>query len=122
METVKLTKSSAIRKLKSLIKSRTYYVRIWADKGVRIAAEWVSAMDIDISTYPETMVGIPKKKIITLEQVQADLDHFKSSIDSICETTTILAAKAKQKKKLKSRLTGHEDQEYFEELLHEAEK
>lgn len=116
------TKTAAITELKRLLKSRTYYVRIWGNKGIRIAVEWISAMDIDVSIYPETMVGRRKNKIMTLEQIQADLGRFKSAIDCLCDKTTALAIDDKRKNKIKGRLTEYEDQMYFETLLHEAEK
>ncbi|KKN91240.1 hypothetical protein LCGC14_0221080 [marine sediment metagenome] len=116
------TKADAIYELKRLLKPRTYYLRIWGIYGVQITAKWESDISIDIYTETEIITKRHKKKLMALLQVQADLGRFKSAIDCLCDATTVLAKKAKEKKKLKGRLTEAEDQAYFEELLYEAEK
>jgi len=114
-------KIQAIAELKRLLKPRTYCVRIWESEGVLITTAWESDVSISIKAKTQ-IISKRRKRVITLEQVQADLGRFKSAIDCLCDATDALALAAKKRKKLKGRLTEEESQAYFEELLHEAEK
>lgn len=116
------TKTTAIAELKRLLKPRTYYLRIWDIYGIQITAKWESDVSIDIYTEDEIIIKKRMKRVFTFHQIQEDLGRFKSAIDCLCEATTVLAKKTKKKKKLKGRLTEYEDQEFFEELLEQAEK
>ena len=115
-----LTRSAAIAELRRLLKTRVYYVHVWGNEGVFIEAKWES--DVSISIYAGTEIKINKKRIQTLEQVQADLGRFKSAIDCLCAASDSLALVEKRKKGLKGRLTPKEQYEYFQDLLYEAEK
>jgi hypothetical protein len=121
-ETSISTRASAIAELKRLLKPKVYCLRIWKHEGVCITAKWES--DVSISIYTETEIITKKRarRVMTLEQIQTDLGRFKSKIDCLCDVTDVLALASKRKKKLKGRLTEAESMNYFEGLLHEAEK
>lgn len=114
-----VTKESAVRELKRLSKPRIYFVKIWGNEGLEIKAIWES--DTSIAIYTEH-IHINRRKVLTLEQVQEDLDRFKSAIDCLCDASDVLAKEEKIKKGLKGRLTPSEQNTYFEELLWEMGK
>lgn len=116
------TKADAVRELKRLLKPRIYYLKIFGIYGIRITAKWESDISIDIGTETEIITKKRTKRVMTMYEIQADLDRFKSAIDCLIDASTILARKDKKKKQLKGRLTEYEDQCYFEELLYKAEK
>ena len=116
------TRADAIHEIKRLLKPRTYYLRIWGHQGVQITARWESDVSIDIYTETEIITKRRKNNVMGLSQVQTELGRFKSAVDCLCDSITVLAKKDKMKRKQKGRLTKEEDQEFFEGLLHEAEK
>lgn len=132
------TKSTAIAELKRLLKSRIYHVKIWKNEGVRIEARMFLRKSIadGTATYPlpaddvniliniesETITKKRTKCIFTLEQIQADLDSFKSSIDCIYNSINALALKKKRRNGLEKELTETESNAYFEDLLYKMEK
>lgn len=120
------TKTDAIRELKRLFKTRTYHVKIWDIHCVEIKAHWLekrniweSGRDIDVEITGTVREKTSRSKTFTPDQVQKDLERFKSSIDHLCESITILAKQQKKRKGIKDRLTPEEDTEYFEELLNQ---
>lgn len=126
-----LTKTAAIVELKRLLRQRTYYLRIFGIYGVKIKARWTSDTSIDIDTETKIIIKRREKNVLTLHEIQADLGRFKSSIDHLCDATTVLARQEKEKKKKlmgydnftsDKCLTEEEDQAYFEKLLYQAEK
>jgi len=116
------TKASAIAELKRLLKPRTYYLRIWQHTGIRITAKWESDTSVSVYTEPEIITRRRTKRVMSLEQIQADLGRFKSAIDCLCDASDALASKEKKKRKLKGRTTATERIAYFEELMAKAEK
>ena len=116
------TKTAAITELKRLLKPRTYYLRIWGHEGVRITAKWESDVSISIYTETEIITKQRTKRVMTLEQIQADLGRFKSAIDCLCDASDTLAIAEKRKNKQKGKLTEEESMEYFTKLMYVAEK
>ncbi len=114
-----LTKSKAIIELRRLLKPRIYHIKIWDIYSIEITAKWASDTSIDIYTEIEI---ITKKRILTLEQVQTDLSHFKSEIEYLCNASDELAREAKLEKGVEGHLTEDEKIEYFEELMAIVEK
>lgn len=117
-----VTKTSVVTELRRLLKPRIYYLKIWNHEGVRITAKWESDVSISIYTTTEIITQKRTKHVSTLEQIQKDLGQFKSAIDCLCDASDILAIKAKQKRKIKGKLTEEESMEYFEKLMYQAEK
>jgi hypothetical protein len=119
--TPKSTRAAAIAELRRLLKPQTHYLRIFGNEGVRITAKWESDTSVSIYTDTETITKKRTKRVMTLTQIQASLNLFKSDIDCLCNTSDALALAEKRKKKLKGRLTAGESYAYFEKLLHVAE-
>lgn len=113
------TKKSAVKELIRLSKPRTYFVKIFGHQGVAIKAIWESDTSIELYIDDANISGNIKRRLFTLQQVQADLNHFKSEIDCLCDASDALAKEEKLKKGLKGRLTPSEQNAYFEELLWE---
>jgi hypothetical protein len=118
----KFTRAAAIAELRRLLKPQTHYLRIFGNEGIRITAKWESDTSVSIYTYTETITKKRTKRVMTLAQIQASLNLFKSDIDCLCNASDTLALEEKRKKKLKGRLTEEESNAYFEKLLHVSEK
>lgn len=116
------TKKAAITELQRLLKPRIYNMAIWKPYGIEITAKWRSDVSIDIATELTVITSRRKKKLLTLEQIQADLGLFKSAIDCLCDASDSLARQAKGKRGLYGRLTTEESQTYFEKLMAEVGK
>lgn len=117
-----MTRPLAILELRRLLKSRVYQLRILANIGIKITAQWVQGTIIDIEIVDINLSVGRLKNVYTLDQIQSDLCRFSMSIDWLCLMCDKLALENKRKKKLKGRTTSSEKTEYFEELLAEAEK
>jgi len=89
---------------------------------VEIKAQWFSDTSIDTEITDIKLSGSRLKNIFTLDQIQSELGRFKTAVDWLCIMSDKLALENKRKKKLKGRLTYSEKNDYFQELLSEAEK
>lgn len=116
------TKANIIRELRRLLKSRTYYLRLFENQGICITARWESYIDIDIYTEDDVIAKNRTKRVFSLQQIEADLELFKSDVKWLCDMNDQLALENKRRKKLKGRLTSDEKYKYFDELISEAEE
>lgn len=101
------TKKAIIKELRRLIKPRTYTICLWRDEGVKVTATWESDVSISIDADYCTTQG---KKVVIIEEMQADLVQFKADIDKVCSIAKALAKEAEES-----------EARYFEELLAAAE-
>jgi len=120
--TSEMSRALAVLELRRLLKVRIYRCRIWGNRGVEIKAQWFSDTSIDTEITDIKLSGSRLKNIFTLDQIQSELGRFKTAVDWLCIMSDKLALENKRKKKLKGRLTYSEKNDYFQELLSEAEK
>lgn len=116
------TRSAAIQELRRLSKSHVYFLRMFGNQGLRIQAEWKSATSIDLSSEVVTMTKKRKKNVVTFLEMQKKLVSFQADIDFLCDITTVLATKDKQKKKLKGKLTNYEDYAFFQNMVRDVDQ
>lgn len=111
-----ITRKEAIKELRRLLKPKTYLVRIWGEYGIELEAEWLSALDVDITISRKIIIGVRKKKgVFTFDNLQVELAIFRERIITLCNASDELAKQDGCKGE-------YERYIYFEGLKHEAEK